>query len=78
MTKACYENFMTTPDAASLQDLYLEAFARFRADALWNKRQLANPTPADALVVARALRAEGDLNARRLAEAIEARANAVD
>jgi hypothetical protein len=34
-------------------------------------RRLEEPTPADALAVARALRVEGDLPARRLAEQIE-------
>lgn len=39
--------------------------------ALWNKRFLDDPTPGDALVIARALRIEGNLKARRLAEQIE-------
>jgi hypothetical protein len=51
--------------------LYRRAFAEYGARALWNKRQLQAPTPADALVVARALRLEGDREARRLAELIE-------
>jgi hypothetical protein len=34
-------------------------------------RSLEAPTPEDALVVARALRTEGNLRARRLAEQIE-------
>jgi len=34
--------------------------------APWNKRELEEPTPADALVVARALRMEGNRDARRL------------
>jgi hypothetical protein len=38
---------------------------------MWYMRELENPTPEHALVVARALRIEGDLNARRLAEQIE-------
>jgi hypothetical protein len=41
------------------------------ARALWNKRELETPTPADALVVARALRVERNCQARRLAEEIE-------
>ena len=52
-------------------DLYKEAFAKYRAHALWFMRPFENPTPADALAVARALRVEGDLPARRLAELIE-------
>ena len=51
--------------------LYRRAFARYGARALWNRRELETPTPADALVVARALRIEGDREARRLAERIE-------
>jgi len=51
--------------------LYKRAFAEYRAQALWNMRSFDNPTPGDALAVARALRIEGDLAARRLAEQIE-------
>jgi len=51
--------------------LYRLAFARYGVRALWNKRSLDEPTPADALVIARALRIEGDLEARFLAEQIE-------
>ena len=53
------------------QDLYRRAFAQYAVRALWNKRVLDHPTPADALVVARALRIEGDREARYLAEQIE-------
>jgi hypothetical protein len=52
--------------------LYRRAFEEYGAAALWNRRRLDAPTPADALVIARALRVEGDLGARRLAEEIEA------
>jgi len=51
--------------------LYREAFAKYRAHALWYMRAFEEPTPDDALAVARALRVEGDLPARRLAEQIE-------
>jgi hypothetical protein len=54
-----------------LANLYRRAFAEYGARALWNKRELETPTLADALVVARALRVEGDREARRLAEQIE-------
>lgn len=54
-----------------LASLYRRAFAEYGARALWNKRELERPTPADALVIARALRVEGDSEARRLAEQIE-------
>lgn len=54
-----------------LSSLYRRAFVDFGTHALWNKRAIENPTPEDALVVARALRIEGDREARRLAEQIE-------
>jgi hypothetical protein len=64
---------MSEPPAETedYQTLYRRAFVEFRARALWNKRELPEPTPEDALVVARALRIEGNLEARRLAERIE-------
>ena len=51
--------------------LYHRAFADYGAWALWNLREFEHPTPAQALVITRSLRIEGDLNARRLAELIE-------
>jgi hypothetical protein len=51
--------------------LYRRAFAEYGAQALWNMRLLEDPTPGNALVVARALRIEGNREARRLAEQIE-------
>jgi len=51
--------------------LYNRAFAEYRAHALWFMRRIDEPTEGDALAVARALRTEGDLSARRLAEQIE-------
>jgi hypothetical protein len=54
-----------------LANLYRRAFAEYGARALWNKREIEAPTAADALVVARALRVEGNRGARRLAEQIE-------
>jgi hypothetical protein len=59
----------TTP--AELLSLYRRAFERYGTQALWNKNLLDAPTREDALVVARALRIEGDREARRLAEEIE-------
>jgi len=59
----------TEPD--DLAALYRRAFAEYGVRALWNKRQAGAPTPEDALVVARALRIEGNLKARELAEQIE-------
>jgi hypothetical protein len=51
--------------------LYRRAFADYRVQALWNMRFFERPTEEDALVVARALRVEGDMKARALAEQIE-------
>ena len=51
--------------------LYRSAFKEFGGRALWNVRELEEPTAEDALVVARYLRIEGNLAARRLAERIE-------
>lgn len=51
--------------------LYRRAFAEYGTRALWNKRILEEPAPDDALVIARALRMEGDREARKLAEQIE-------
>jgi hypothetical protein len=56
------------PDFATL---YRRAFAEYGTLALWNMRSFEVPTPEDALVVARTLRIEGNLQARRLAEQIE-------
>jgi hypothetical protein len=57
--------------------LYRRAFAEYGTWALWNMRSFEAPTPGDALAVARALRIEGDLKARRLAEEIEQACRAV-
>ena len=51
--------------------LYRQAFKEFGVMALWNKRLIENPEPGHALVIARALRNEGNMDARRLAERIE-------
>jgi hypothetical protein len=61
----------STPPTLDYTSLYRQAFEQFGARALWNKRVLDKPTPDDALVIARALRIEGDRQARRLAEQIE-------
>lgn len=65
---------MSERETSTLEDLvslYRRAFAEYGTQALWNKRMLEDPTPEDALVVARALRIEGDRAARRIAEQIE-------
>jgi len=51
--------------------LYRQAFVDFGARALWNWRDMERPTITQALAVADSLKAEGNLNARALAVAIE-------
>jgi hypothetical protein len=63
---------VTVPAPEEYRVLYTRAFEQFGAMALWNLRPLADPTPAHAMVIARALRREGNLAARLLAERIEA------
>lgn len=58
------------PQPADFVSLYRRAYAKYGTQALWNKRMFEEPTPDDALVVARALRIEGDRGARQLAEQI--------
>jgi hypothetical protein len=41
--------------------LYRRAFAEYKSQALWNTRAFDEPTPEDALIVARELRLEGDM-----------------
>lgn len=62
----------TPPTPDDYRALYARAFEEFGAMALWNMRLLNDPTPAHAMVVAGALRREGNLAARFLAEQIEA------
>jgi hypothetical protein len=62
---------MEQEQAPDYVTLYRRAFADYGALALWNIRLLEHPEPGDALVVARALRNEGNLQARQLAEDIE-------
>ncbi len=59
------------PHNGPISHLYRRAFAEYGTQALWNKRMFEEPTPEDALVVARALRIEGDCEARKRAEEIE-------
>ena len=58
-------------DREDFRELYRRAFRDYGTRALWNKRISREPTPEDALVVARALRIYGDRDARRLAEQME-------
>jgi hypothetical protein len=66
-----------TSQPGDFVSLYRRAFREFGAHALWNKRCLEAPEPEDALVIARALRIEGNREARRLAEEIEQACRAV-
>ncbi len=68
-----YSKVMTNAVApvADYRTLYARAFDEFGAMALWNVRRLDDPSPTDALAVAKALRVEGNRAARALAEAIE-------
>lgn len=62
----------TEPEARpDYRALYRRAFEAYGAAALWNKKLLDDPSPEHALVIARALRIEGDRGARQLAEEIE-------
>jgi hypothetical protein len=51
--------------------LYHQAFAEFGARALWNWREMDEPTIAQALAIADSLRTEGNKRARALAVQIE-------
>lgn len=63
---------------SELVRLYRLAFAEHGPSALWSCREIAEPTAADALVIARRLRIEGNMDARRLAEQIEQMCRAAD
>jgi hypothetical protein len=62
---------MTTASQREFENLYHRAFAEYKLRALWNVRELEHPSPEEAMTIARNLRVEGDLSARRLAEQIE-------
>jgi hypothetical protein len=51
--------------------LYRQAFAEFGTRALWNWRNMEQPTITQALAIAHSLKVEGNLKARALAIAIE-------
>jgi len=61
----------TTKSSEDFASLYRRAFREHGCRALWNIRELENPSPEDALAITPSLRVEGDLSARRLAEQIE-------
>ena len=66
----------TADPASEIAALYAQAFREFGVRALWNLRQHEHPTVDDALAITRALRTEGNMAARRLAEQIERLARA--
>ncbi len=68
---APYEKAAVSAEPEELAALYRRAFADHGVRALWNMRPVDNPTPADALVITRALRTHGRMEGRRLAERIE-------
>jgi len=59
------------PLQPEFESLYHRAFADYRLRALWNVREIEHPSAEEAITIARNLRVEGDLSARRLAEHIE-------
>lgn len=60
-----------SPAPEEIVRLYREAFAEYGARALWNWKQLEQPTITQALAIADSLRTEGDRPARALAVRIE-------
>jgi hypothetical protein len=64
------------PQPDDIASLYSRAFAEYGARALWNMRPVADPSPADALAITKALRTHGGMEGRRLAEQIESRCRA--
>ena len=68
-----------TPETlAEIQRLYHEAFRLYGSIALWNLREHAEPTAADAMAITKALRTHGRMPGRRHAERIEALCRATD
>jgi hypothetical protein len=59
------------PAPEAIARLYRQAFREFGAQVLWSRRPSAAPTIAQALVIADALRREGNLRSRALAIEIE-------
>ncbi len=58
-------------EAEDLSSLYRRAFKDYGSRALWNMRPVEDPSPADALAITNALRTQGGMDGRRLAERIE-------
>jgi len=65
------------PAPEPIAALYRQAFQKFGVQCLWSRRPSAQPTIAQALVVAECLRREGNLESRALAARIEGSCRAV-
>jgi hypothetical protein len=61
-----------------IERLYRQAFAEYGVMALWSSRPVERPGAADALAITESLRVQGNRDARRLAERIEALCRAAD
>ena len=57
------------PEAVAV--LYHEAFRTFGAQSLWSRKPSAQPTIAQAMVIAESLRREGNMKTRSFAVLIE-------
>jgi len=76
MSDALHDQLAAEERLREIRTLYRQAFAEHGVRALWNIRQFDEPTVGQAVSVARHLRIEGNMDARRLAERIEAAARA--
>jgi hypothetical protein len=74
--KRAKTGLLQKPTQADVVGLYRRAFAEFGSHALWNIKELDDPTVEQMLAITRQLRIEGDMSARRLAEQIEQAARA--
>jgi hypothetical protein len=59
------------PAPPEIAALYAEAFSRYGVQALWSRKPSRSPTIAMALVIAEALRREGDMACWGFAQRIE-------
>lgn len=65
------------PAPENIAALYRSAFVKFGPQMLWSRKPVAQPTVAQALVIAEALRTEGNMQSRPLAVQIEIACRAV-
>jgi hypothetical protein len=59
------------PAPSTVASLYHQAFQEYGIQVLWNRKPADHPTIAQALVIAEALRHEGNMRTRPLAVRIE-------